>query len=81
MLSQPMSPGAVHERVHQQGDSLDALRQEDLLRHLVKRSLLQAQVPSGQWSLHEADLVRLSKSILSSYYIVICNTIDWWVGR
>lgn len=48
-------------------DSLEALRQEDLLRHLVKRSLLQAQIPSNQWSFHEADLLRLSKSILSSY--------------
>lgn len=68
MLSQPLSPRAmIPDHNNNSNDSLENIRQEDLLRHLVKRCLLQAQVPTSQWSQHEPDLLRLSKTILSSY--------------
>lgn len=42
-------------------------RREILLQHLVRRFLLQARVPSGEWATRESTLLRFSTSLLDRF--------------
>lgn len=50
-------------------------RREILVQHLVRRFLLQARVPAGEWAARESTLLRFSTSLLDRFTLSCVHAI------